>query len=786
MRKAAEYYFKHGLDIVLLKNKKPLHRWQHLLNERQTEEEFNALPWDEADQFAVVCGKKANNGLYLGVIDVDVKRLPVNVANTALSLMRRFIITQTERTPSGGFHLVFWSIAPVKTIPRYHDVCGLELLGEGKLCIMSPSKGYSKVNDNLPSEVSNLTQVFFEVLEEEGIIEKEVKFEEPDDVLKFWLKQIKTKLNVKSEGTRYISCNCPFHPPDKHPSFVLNKQKYYAIDYHDGMVYNLKTLAEKLGVNLKKVTAAALIEDEYILRARKLYESIPFFYDSLTGYFYVYNKDVGIYLKKDEDEILAFFFDLLDAELRHTITNSTCKTRLLQAFKIIGLLEKTKDPPKTWIKTKNKIIDIENGETIEPSPEYFFVNTIPWEIGKTSETPKIDKLFTSWVGEENKQMLYEICAYSLLRDYPIHRIFILYGSGRNGKGSFLRLLIKFLGKSNCVSTDIERLETSRFETSRLYQKLLAVCAETNYATIKKSASLKALCGQDLIPAEFKFKNRFEYENYSKIIIATNNLPQSLDTSDGFFSRMIIIDFPNVFDEGKDIVKDIPDWEFENLLRKCIKLLKELLERGRFSNEGTIEEKKKRYEERSTPLLTFIKEKCEFDPDGFIPSTQFYHKFLAWMQENKPRFRTPNWQHEVKPLLDNLGLETGVRKRINGIMKRCIVGLTWQSVTPVTSVTPSLLLRDMSKTIINMPSQASQVSQKIGFDDHQIRFNIKRIAKVETLKKSFRGWCDNCNLDHNHRNTITRRAVTFDNKVYLLCEDCGLRLMKMLREKDSNA
>jgi len=104
MKTEASRYFDHGLDIVLLKDKRPLHKWQHLLTEKQTEKEFNALPWNEANQYAVVCGKKANNGLYLGVIDVDTKNLPDEVVNTALSLMRRFPITATEKTPSGGFY----------------------------------------------------------------------------------------------------------------------------------------------------------------------------------------------------------------------------------------------------------------------------------------------------------------------------------------------------------------------------------------------------------------------------------------------------------------------------------------------------------------------------------------------------------------------------------------------------------------------------------------------------------------------------------------------------------
>jgi len=545
-----------------------------------------------------------------------------------------------------------------------------------------------------------------------------------------------------------------------------------------GLIEEIKKTSQRESriEELKKEVQDALVEDEYILRAKNLFEINPYFYDSLTGFFYVYDWNEGIYVQKDDDEVLAFFFDFLDPDLKRSITSSVRKNRLLQAFKIIGLKNHPKNPPKTWIKVKNGIVDIETGELREPTSEYFFVNAIPWKLGESEETPTIDKLFSSWVGEEKRRLLYEITAYPLYPNYPIHRIFILFGSGRNGKGSFLRLLIKFLGKRNCVSTDIERLENSRFETSRLFQKLLAIIAETDYATMEKSATLKALCGQDLIPGEYKFKNRFEFENYAKLIIATNNLPQSLDTSDGFFSRMIVIDFPNVFDAGKDIIAEIPEKEFENLLRKCIRILRDLLKRGRFTDEGTIEEKRERYEERSNPLKTFIEEKCEFDPEGFIPSTEFYNRFKAWMIKNRPRFRIPSWRNEVKPLLESMGLETGIQKRVGDERPRCIIGLKWKrNVSDVSSGSGLLInvLGDLYKNKIPETSETSETP--IVASD----FVLSEVVGCKRLDLTEHGECSYCKRSPVELTHVVR---TFERLGLLVCEDCARQIKAYLRER----
>lgn len=52
------------------------------------------------------------------------------------------------------------------------------------------------------------------------------------------------------ETPGYFIYHCPFHPSNEHPSFAINKEKFYGIDYHDGSTYNLKELAKRLHVQL--------------------------------------------------------------------------------------------------------------------------------------------------------------------------------------------------------------------------------------------------------------------------------------------------------------------------------------------------------------------------------------------------------------------------------------------------------------------------------------------------------------------------------------------------------
>ena len=78
---------------------------------------------------------------------------------------------------------------------------------------------------------------------------------------------------------------------------------------------------------------------------------------------------------------------------------------------------------------------------------------------------------------------------------------------------------------------------------------------------------------------------------------------------------MIIDFPNRFSEKKDILKDIPEEEYQMLAVKCVGILKDLLDKREFYKEGSIEQRMKKYEDHSDPLEKFIKEFKKSMEDG---------------------------------------------------------------------------------------------------------------------------------------------------------------------------
>ena len=166
---AAEAYYNIGFNVITIKGKKPLAKWEKWQYKRQTPEEFDSLNFSDSDGIAVICGTRNKGGLHLAVIDFDVKNVQQKAIEKGKKVLRKLLITAIEETPSGGQHWIFYTHQKPKTIKAYHDEVAIELLGEHTYCVMSPSTGYKRLNDSTPAVVQDVEDLLYEALYEVGI-----------------------------------------------------------------------------------------------------------------------------------------------------------------------------------------------------------------------------------------------------------------------------------------------------------------------------------------------------------------------------------------------------------------------------------------------------------------------------------------------------------------------------------------------------------------------------------------------------------------------------------------
>lgn len=620
-------------------------------------------PWVElGNNYGVICGYGG-----LVVVDADEPEVVEHIERGALPP------TFTVKT-SKGYHYYYFCKELLKKIilqngKHYGEVqsWGTQVVGPGSL---HPNGGTYKQLNTLPiqtiSEVDLLAGLrpFLPIEKAYTQAETELKNYADSDINNVKITSVISLSKSRSVGNGEMLGENPWHGSTNGGNMAINASKNLAHCFRCNTGMNVaQVIAREHGIisecggHLSKeqfVSVLKIAQDKYGLKkpepkmARNrvsvsglkitsyqdnvliFHETQPFFYDK-SGLFWFWSNEDKKYEIVDEVDIMI----AIDNQLGfggETVTSGV-KNGYMESFKRVGRMNVPEVPPKTWVQFKDRIVDVMKGTEHEATPKYFFTNPIPHNVGSSDETPTLDKIFTEWVGSDYVQTLYQIIAYSMLTDYPIHRLFCFIGSGMNGKSKYLELITRVVGTHNTTTTDLDVLMKSKFETTRLHKKLICLMGETNFNEMNKTSLLKRLTGQDLIGFEYKNKRLFEDYNYAKIYIATNNLPATSDKTDGFYRRWMIIDFPNKFSEKKDILGDIPDAEYEQLCCKCISILRDLISNRSFHNEGSIEQRKKLYEDKSNPFQKFWDDNIGEDYDGHISKRDFKIKVDGWCREN---------------------------------------------------------------------------------------------------------------------------------------------------------
>ncbi len=117
-------WFDKGFNVVLTKARNPnIQEWKRWQDQRQTQEEFESLPWSQADGFGLVCGF---NRLY--VLDVDDSSFDYPKFLKAYPTL-----ADKSHGKHNGFHFLFTSDCETS---KNCDFENIELLGKGQIVVM--------------------------------------------------------------------------------------------------------------------------------------------------------------------------------------------------------------------------------------------------------------------------------------------------------------------------------------------------------------------------------------------------------------------------------------------------------------------------------------------------------------------------------------------------------------------------------------------------------------------------------------------------------------------------
>lgn len=305
------------------------------------------------------------------------------------------------------------------------------------------------------------------------------------------------------------------------------------------------------------------------------------------------------------------------------------------------------------IPVENGILDVVKLELKPFDPQKIFFNKLPVKYDSDAKCPHIDKFLKQILSkEEDVEVAYELIGQGLFKDYFTEKAGMLVGSGRNGKSKFLELIKRLVGVENTCSVPLRSMKEDNSSLCELHERLFNLAGDLSHGDLKQLGCFKQTVGRDLIQTHRKFLRDLIFVNYAKHIFACNELPRVYDSSDGFWDKWVLLEFPYKFitqkeldklPEKEKINKKIKDpeiiekittsIELSGLLNMSLISLHRLFKNKNFSQTKGSKEIKDIWIRRADSCAAFCIDTIEESYDGFITKLQFRKRFHHYCKKH---------------------------------------------------------------------------------------------------------------------------------------------------------
>jgi len=318
--------------------------------------------------------------------------------------------------------------------------------------------------------------------------------------------------------------------------------------------------------------------------------------------------------------------------------------------------------------TPNGIVNLRTGE-LQPHDVYKLIT----KITNCEYTNKIDcPLWDTFLNDifdgdqELIRFMQKAIGYSLTGSTKEDCAFFCYGTGRNGKTTFLDIISDVMGDyatniqpetimmkqaSSGPTGDIARLKGARFVMSE----------EPNEGVRLNEGLLKQLTGGGKVTAAKKYENEFEFYPEFKLWMSTNHKPVIRGTDIGIWSRIRLIPFTvRIPDEKMDknlkhkLKQELPGilkWAVDGCLMWQREGLKTPAAVARSTNE---------YKGEMDVINAFLDACCEVGGLNLERANDIFQVYAKWAKENNEyEMKSTKFGIELSKRFDKIRNQYGV-------------------------------------------------------------------------------------------------------------------------------
>lgn len=222
-------------------------------------------------------------------------------------------------------------------------------------------------------------------------------------------------------------------------------------------------------------------------------------------------------------------------------------------------------------------------------------------------------------------------------------MFMMYGSGSNGKSTFIEEMSYMMGDyyktidSSMLMSQAASNASIQFSLAELVGCRFLVTKETNEGEKLAEGTVKAMTGSDQINAQQKYGRPFQFMPQFKLWMMTNNLPIIRGADFGIWRRIFLIPFMHRFtDTEKDM--DMPEKlkaETPKILGWCVKGFQAYIAQGRrLVMPECLKEALHDYQDDMDVVSKFINKCCKVSSSSSETCSLVFGAFKSWAMNNR--------------------------------------------------------------------------------------------------------------------------------------------------------
>jgi putative DNA primase/helicase len=322
-------------------------------------------------------------------------------------------------------------------------------------------------------------------------------------------------------------------------------------------------------------------------------------------------------------------------ELKPWAPNKHKISDLIDALTGICLLPSEVDQP-CWIDAPDigsvvsaakGLLDVERRELLVHTPCYFNQTSVPFDYNAKAPEPRrwLDFLAELWPDQPDAiDVLGEWFGYVISGRLDLHKILLMVGPTRGGKGVIARILTAMIGRKNVAGPTLNSLG-GEFGLAPLIGKPLAVISDARFAG--KDASvvverLLSISGEDTLTVNRKYRDQWSGKLPTRLHVLSNELPKLGDASTAIVGCMVLLLTTRSWLGREDYglepalqteLTGILNWALDGLHRLAV------VNENIFTRVPEAEEAVTTMRDLASPVAAFVREQCEVGLDREILS-----------------------------------------------------------------------------------------------------------------------------------------------------------------------